>query len=1013
MKTAAVLRHRPAFRWCQRVATLLVACLDVTNSQAQSSDSTGVITGRVYHIDKNEYVRDAQIRVVGGSQTAVSQDDGTYRIVRVPAGTMTLTVHYTGLPLVTASVSVTPGQVTRQDFEVSASRISADASAIKLDAFVVTDERAGNAKAIMRQRDSMNIITALASDTFGDIPDGNVATFIKDLPGVDIETAGGVVDRMPRLRGLPGDYAQVTIDGLEPASADANSFTAGNARSFIFEQVSLNSMGSVEIHKTVSADQEANAPAGTIELKSKRAFERKGRRIALLAGLSAHSSEFYFDRRTYGPDDSERKHRILPNAILEFSDVYLGGRLGLVANLSYADVFVPSETVTNTYNFTPTAADPRPVVPTAIAVGRSQRANETYSLTFTTDYKATDNLVFTFVGIYNYKDNEVRPYNATFNAGGRATILGDDPLLSFTTSTAGGTARSVSISNTTTSKFSESFTYAPRFEYKRGDLQIDGRMMYSTSRSQYEEQLQGKMRAVTLNTLTGVNFSAQRSSSLDSDWKIQQLSGADWADLSNYTNPRIGDEERKATKDVFSANLNASLTQHWAVPVTWKIGAMSKRTDQEYRNETAYLNHRYDGPGGGPNGNFGAFPSNFVPDFSLTGAQVTSTSGRSLTFANHQTIRTLFLERPDFFTPIGTADNYYTAFIENQNKYKEDIDAAFVMGTASMRNLKLRAGLRWEDTTTRSTEFDPLPESAVTAAGFVVGANARATTIPGLQHQYFSRPKINRTGGYDYFFPSASAKYEITSNLIAHAGYSRTIRRPSFSDVTGVFEIDEDTLTVIAPNPNLEPEISDNYSARLAYYFEPIGILGIDLYEYRITGSRMTTELTAAEFGLANDPVLANYRFITGISSPSEEWLRGMDIEYRQSLSFLPKPFSGLNVRFSYGRNYASSVRTLLAPHMVKAGLSYNYRRHNFSISYRWTDDTPENTTLTRYRRHESIVDAGGTYGFSDRYSAFFSVKNLFDSPLIGMEEVGGSPALGRTYTRGRTYWLFGIKAVF
>ena len=78
--------------------------------------------------------------------------------------------------------------------------------------------------------------------------------------------------------------------------------------------------------------------------------------------------------------------------------------------------------------------------------------------------------------------------------------------------------------------------------------------------------------------------------------------------------------------------------------------------------------------------------------------------------------------------------------------------------------------------------------------------------------------------------------------------------------------------------------------------------------------------MTAEEYGLGNDPAFANYTFITGISSDSEEWLRGMDIEYRQSLSFLPFPFNGLNVRASYGRYYASSIRTLLAPHMIKAG---------------------------------------------------------------------------------------------
>lgn len=152
---------------------------------------------------------------------------------------------------------------------------------------------------------------------------------------------------------------------------------------------------------------------------------------------------------------------------------------------------------------------------------------------------------------------------------------------------------------------------------------------------------------------------------------------------------------------------------------------------------------------------------------------------------------------------------------------------------------------------------------------------------------------------------------------------------------------------------------------------------------------------------------------ITGVSSTSREWLRGMDLEYRQSLSFLPSPFNGLSVRASYGRTYASTVRTLLAPHMIKAGVSYGYRRFNANISYRWSDNTPTNTTLTRYLRHSSAVDAGGTYGFSERYSLFFSVKNLFDAPIIEMEQADNVTALGRTYTRGRTIWLFGVKGAF
>jgi iron complex outermembrane recepter protein len=60
------------------------------------------------------------------------------------------------------------------------------------------------------------------------------------------------------------------------ASGDASQGVGDGARSFSFDQVSVNSIDRIEVNYTTSADQDANAPAGTINLKTKRAFERKG-----------------------------------------------------------------------------------------------------------------------------------------------------------------------------------------------------------------------------------------------------------------------------------------------------------------------------------------------------------------------------------------------------------------------------------------------------------------------------------------------------------------------------------------------------------------------------------------------------------------------------------------------------------------------------------------------------------------------------------------------------------------
>ena len=82
-----------------------------------------------------------------------------------------------------------------------------------LDQFVVSSEREGNAKAIMEQKNSMNITNSIASDAFGDVAEGNAAEFLKNIPGVDLWLVQGEIVNV-RLRGLGSEYNSVTIDGV-------------------------------------------------------------------------------------------------------------------------------------------------------------------------------------------------------------------------------------------------------------------------------------------------------------------------------------------------------------------------------------------------------------------------------------------------------------------------------------------------------------------------------------------------------------------------------------------------------------------------------------------------------------------------------------------------------------------------------------------------------------------------------------------------------------------------------
>jgi iron complex outermembrane recepter protein len=288
-----------------------------------------------------------------------------------------------------------------------------------------------------------------------------------------------------------------------------------------------------------------------------------------------------------------------------------------------------------------------------------------------------------------------------------------------------------------------------------------------------------------------------------------------------------------------------------------------------------------------------------------------------------------------------------------------------------------------------------------------------ANTIPGVQYQYFSKPRIHRTGKYDNLFPSASFKYRFTRNLDFHFGFSSTIRRPTIRDLAGVWSINDTDYTVNAPNPNLKPETSKNLAARVAYYFEPVGIFAVNAFQNTVKGLYRSNELSLEEFGYRGDLDLVGYRFITTVPGDRTIVLRGMEIEYSQSLSFLPRPFQGLNCRFSYTRNYSEVITPNMSPHGANAGLNYSFRRLQLNASTYWRDNVPTNIAGTSFNRHRMPLDIGGGYKLSSRYSLFFTGRNLLNEPVISMQQLGSAPAVVTTYEMTGAIWTFGVKGVW
>lgn len=980
---------------------------------------TGTVAGVVLNPSTGAYVANAEVRVEGTNLLAVTDRQGAFRLDTVPAGPATITVTFTGYTTVREALIVRSGETITREINIKSALADSQAGdgTVKLQKYVVASQREGSAKAIMDQRNSIDIKNSVSSDSFGDFAEGNIGEFLRHLPGVDFDLTQGEI-RYVRLRGLGTEYTGMTVDGGNLAVADGNLVTSADSRTraFTMEQVSLASIESIEVSKTISADVDANAPAGTINLKSKRAFDRAGRRISWQTNLIADSTAVTLGK-TWGPDE-RRRAKILPGASFDYSDIFFDRRLGIALSASESNAYNAFYNRTFTNNFAATAADPRPVVPTSISIAESLRTTRRAAYSLTLDYKATPSLVLSLSTMFNLSQLLNYQRSVGFSTGPRNTVVGANPLTSLTTNS---TAAQVSTGDSGFSKLGETLTVTPKFEYKRENLVINGRFTLSDSLSVYGQQgHDGGIYNIPVS-LAGITFRAERSTPMSSDWKVTQLAGPDMSSGAGFVtgNPNNGAGRVEtyiqylATTKLYTGDVTAELKTNTLLPIQWKAGLKTKIEKRSLWGPRQLNFYSYIGPGAGT-GEWAAYPSPTPFNTSPTNASITTlTPGKGVFIPNLVAIGKLYREHPEHFALNMQPAGYYSQVIATKRDWREDIDAAFAMATADVGKLKLRAGVRWEETTSDALQYDPRTRAEVLAAGFPVDASGRATTIPGLQYQYLSKPRVHEKGTYDNLFPSASLKYPLSRSLDFQLGFSSTIRRPTLSAISGILVVNEQNLSVTVPNPRLTPERSKNFSMRTAYYFEPVGMLALNLFQNNVTGLHRTSQLTAAEYGYVGEQDLSAYTFNTTTQGAGETIVRGMEIEYSQSLSFLPHPFKGLNIRGSYTRNYAQVIFPSMAPHAVNGGFSYSINRLNVYFNANWSANVPTNTTGTGYRRHRINTDIGGSFRIYGPVALFFNARNMLNDPLITMDGTLPAQHVASAYqVNGRVYTM-GLKGSF
>jgi TonB-dependent receptor len=157
---------------------------------------------------------------------------------------------------------------------------------------VVTGFRASLNSALNTKKNSDGIVDVIKAEDIAKFPDANLAESLQRVPGVALARGDGGEGKQITVRGLNAGFTRVRINGIEGVAATGASDINGSTnrgRGFDFSVFASELFNSLEVRKTSEADIEEGSLGATVDLRTARPFDFKGRTFSI-GGQESHNS---------------------------------------------------------------------------------------------------------------------------------------------------------------------------------------------------------------------------------------------------------------------------------------------------------------------------------------------------------------------------------------------------------------------------------------------------------------------------------------------------------------------------------------------------------------------------------------------------------------------------------------------------------------------------------------------------------------------------------------------------
>jgi TonB-dependent receptor len=829
-------RNWSSIKWLLIAILATPFCSRPEPGYAQSGK--GTIAGTVVDSAKNVLVG-AVIEVSPSGQKAVSDDQGNFRISDVPAGQATVTISYVGFATLTATANVSAGQTATENAILEV--------ASRTDQVIVTAERLqGETEAINIERTADDIVQVLPLRVITSLPNTNVADAVGRLPSVTLERDEGE-GKYVQIRGTEPRLTNMMINGIEVPSPEAN------VRNIKMDAIPADLVDRIELSKTLSANQDADAIGGTVNLVTKSAgdkpyysFDGQGGYTPIQGG------------RTLGGFGGGAGKRFGVNKQL---GLFFGGSFD--RNNRGIDDLEPGQGI---------GTDPATGKSVALITTEDKRTYEYYRTRYgfdsTVDYNLSNNSSVYVKGFYSDFHDYGDVWVYTPNAGAIKSVSGS-------TITFDGTG------------FAQYRHYVRRPDQQVFSFLTGARHDLSSTLIHYGFAVSrghniGGQDFPTTNFMllnpagtapANVQFALDQSNPYVP--RLNAIDGTNLLDPTKYTLDTANSNDQTSFNYYHATQLNfqgsATVSRRYTLGShfsTFELGFLARNAHKyQFENDQLFMV----GPSGlSPNITLdqvvGSYtnPNYYSPNTLPVGA-----------FSDYDKITKLVYQN---IASGGLVLDANRTIIKNAGAtwdINERVIAGYLMNNISFGKASLQTGVRFEATDANYTAnqvVKPIPPATLITVAPSPGSTKYLNVLPTVQFQYLLTPNTN-----------------------LRASFGMGISRPNFQDQVPSQAVDPNTTpqSLQIGNPSLKPTRANNYDVLVEHFFQPLGVLQGGFF-YKTLNDPIY--LTSVKLSGGQFPGYLQQQSINGPSA----YITGVEMAWEQRLSRLPGFLNGLGVSANY-----------------------------------------------------------------------------------------------------------------